>query len=677
MRSRVRPAGDDGFTLVEVLVAIMILLVGVLGAVSLVDGANAVTSKTKAREAGTNVARSVIEVSRSIRYRDLTAVELLDALSSRPGLDDAKPSQTGYTIESRNVDYEVTLTVCSLDDPRDNLGPHTGPVAYCADTDTQAAGDTTVDRNPDDYKRVRITLNWNTRGVGHSITQTSAIINPVGGLGPTVTSLTPMNVTDTDPILVQSSTLTHVDFHVTTSSSAQGVRWQIGGNPAGDATGAARNWDFTWDLNKPDGSVLYYDCTYVIQADAYDAQDRSGTPRSRTVILNRFAPVAPTGFGGGRNGSGDFVDLQWLQNPECDIRGYRVYRSNTAGTRGSAITCLAATTDITEKKECIDNPGAGTWYYTVVALDLPPGSVTPREGTNSPQITVNAAGTPPACADERPAVRGRRQRELPRRRGQPRSGGHGRGELGSRHGPGRRALLPDLPRRHGLRQSLRRVLPGAEQPRVRVARVRLVGHVAHLPRDRRGREVRGVRAQRPGVGRLAVHSLRRQDGFTLVEVLVVSVLMIVVLGATLTALNSFQKNISVNQKQNDAQDTARAGMDLMARDMRNLASPTRDQPLALDLMEAQNIVFQAEGRSKPAGSLNPSNTTRVRYCLAADRKLYRQVQTWESAAFPAIPSTSQCPGPTGAAGSGAWTTGLNRVVAENSRERLDAFAVHL
>ena len=106
------------------------------------------------------------------------------------------------------MDYEVTLTVCSLDDPRDNLGPHTGPVAYCADTDTQAAGNTTVDRNPDDYKRVRMTLNWSTRGVGHSITQTSAIINPVGGLGPTVTSLTPMNVANTDPILVQSSTLT-------------------------------------------------------------------------------------------------------------------------------------------------------------------------------------------------------------------------------------------------------------------------------------------------------------------------------------------------------------------------------------------------------------------------------------------------------------------------------------
>jgi len=162
-----------------------------------------------------------------------------------------------------------------------------------------------------------------------------------------------------------------------------------------------------------------------------------------------------------------------------------------------------------------------------------------------------------------------------------------------------------------------------------------------------------------------MHSVRQQDGFTLVEVLIVSVLMIVVLGATLTALSSFQRNISVNQKQNEAQDTARAGMDLMARDMRNLASPTRDQPLALDQNAAQNIVFQAEGRAKPAGSLNASNTTRVRYCLGPDRKVYRQIQTWQSAVFPGMPSTSQCPGPDAAEGAAAWTAGLTRVVAEN------------
>ena len=35
--------------------------------------------------------------------------------------------------------------------------------------------------------------------------------------------------------------------------------------------------------------------------------------------------------------------------------------------------------------------------------------------------------------------------------------------------------------------------------------------------------------------------LRGEDGFTLVEVLIVSVLMLVVLGATLTTFNTFQR----------------------------------------------------------------------------------------------------------------------------------------
>jgi type II secretory pathway pseudopilin PulG len=139
--------------------------------------------------------------------------------------------------------------------------------------------------------------------------------------------------------------------------------------------------------------------------------------------------------------------------------------------------------------------------------------------------------------------------------------------------------------------------------------------------------------------------MRRQDGFTLVEVLIVSVLMIVVLGATLTTFNSFQQSVSVNEKQNTAQDTTRNAMDLLARDLRNLASPSTEQPLALDLNEAQQVIFQSEGRNMPAGSLNVANTNRVRYCLdTATGNFYRQVQTWTTAAFPAVPDSSSCPG---------------------------------
>ena len=85
-------------------------------------------------------------------------------------------------------------------------------------------------------------------------------------------------------------------------------------------------------------------------------------------------------------------------------------------------------------------------------------------------------------------------------------------------------------------------------------------------------------------------------------------------------------------------------MDLMARDLRNLASPTTDEPLALDLMEDQEIVFQSEGRYMPAGSLNVVNTNRVRYCVSTTGDLYRQLQTWTTAAFPAIPAATACPG---------------------------------
>ena len=360
MSRRLHASEEHGFTLIEVLVAVAILLVGVLGVVTLVDGANAVTSKTKAREGGTNVARSIIEVSRSVRYRDLTAQELLDGLNSRPGLVDVKPAQAGYTIRSRNVDYELTLTVCSMDDPQDNLGTHIGPVAYCTDSDALPAGQSGQDRNPDDYKRVRVTLNWSTRGVGQSITQTSALINPVGGLGPSVTSLRMTSPTsNSDPLQITSDLVHEASFEALTSATAAGVNWSVGGEPMGKASGSGLIWNFTWELDRPNGDIAYHDCTYVVQADAYDASDRAGAPRAVTVVLNRRAPVEPEGFGGGRNGSGNYVDLQWLPNPECDIRGYRVYRSSAAGTLGSATTCLGEVTDITQKVDCTDDPPAG------------------------------------------------------------------------------------------------------------------------------------------------------------------------------------------------------------------------------------------------------------------------------------------------------------------------------
>jgi type II secretory pathway pseudopilin PulG len=137
-------------------------------------------------------------------------------------------------------------------------------------------------------------------------------------------------------------------------------------------------------------------------------------------------------------------------------------------------------------------------------------------------------------------------------------------------------------------------------------------------------------------------TLRREDGMTLVEVLLVSALMLIVMGATLTTFNNFERKARDNQNLNEAQDQTRRALDLMARDLRNLASPTPLLPLAVDVKGAQDLVFQSEGKVKPAGSLNAQNTTRVRFCLNTTTKiLFRQIQTWTSAAAPGIP-TSGC-----------------------------------
>jgi type II secretory pathway pseudopilin PulG len=140
--------------------------------------------------------------------------------------------------------------------------------------------------------------------------------------------------------------------------------------------------------------------------------------------------------------------------------------------------------------------------------------------------------------------------------------------------------------------------------------------------------------------------LREEQGMTLVELLMASVLMLIVLGATLTTFNNFERNVKTNEQQNEAQEQARRGMDLMSRDLRNLASPTPYLPLAVDRHEGLDVIFQSEGKEKPPGSLNAQNTTRVRYCLdaVADR-LYRQTQTWMSALPPGVPSARDCPGP--------------------------------
>jgi prepilin-type N-terminal cleavage/methylation domain-containing protein len=153
-------------------------------------------------------------------------------------------------------------------------------------------------------------------------------------------------------------------------------------------------------------------------------------------------------------------------------------------------------------------------------------------------------------------------------------------------------------------------------------------------------------------------SVRRNEGFTFVEVLIVMSVSLVLLTATLAVFNAMERNTKRNQDQNAAQTSARNGIDLLAQRLRNLANPVAAGGSIVQPIEratATDLVFRSV---KPTGTVTGTNTFNVqreRYCVDSGGKLWRDTQTWVNA-DPGIPAGTACPG-TG------WTS--TRVVAQN------------
>lgn len=144
---------------------------------------------------------------------------------------------------------------------------------------------------------------------------------------------------------------------------------------------------------------------------------------------------------------------------------------------------------------------------------------------------------------------------------------------------------------------------------------------------------------------------------SITSVLVACTLMIVILAATLSVFEGFIAKAGDQTGRTNAQDAARTAADRIARDLRNLASPTPSQPQAVDLASGKDLVFKTIDSSASNAVGNTTNTKRVRYCLDPGGRLQEQTQTWSGATVPGVPSTAGCPAEAG------WNS--TRIVAEN------------
>lgn len=110
---------------------------------------------------------------------------------------------------------------------------------------------------------------------------------------------------------------------------------------------------------------------------------------------------------------------------------------------------------------------------------------------------------------------------------------------------------------------------------------------------------------------------RNQRGFTLVELLVASSLMIVVLSATLAAFDGFLQNNRRNNELTDLQDNVRVQMSRITRQMRNLANPTSGSVNTINYADNYKFVFQTTDPTKRWVSYCLNTATRIIYYQAS------------------------------------------------------------
>jgi prepilin-type N-terminal cleavage/methylation domain-containing protein len=374
---------ERGFTLIEVLAAMAILLVGILATATLLDASSHANAATRQRDAATNVARELIEGARGIPYDRVSEPGVNTALQAVPGLEDAPGP--GYVIRRNGVDYTITIDVCVMDDPKDGGGLRAATTTFCANS--APAG--TQDRNPEDYKRVTTTISWRRGARDSRVVQTGIINNPGSASGPAIRSIAPRGYAA--PYVVANAA-TAVVVDITTSSKPAAINWLLDGTVKqpppvqNGATGLA--WTFTWDIGQVDTGTL--DGDYILSAEAFNQYGVSGPGRQETIILNRRIPFAPRQVTGGRTNFGP-VEIEWTANSERDIIGYEVRR---VGPGPEVVVCpLATTTTCTDPAP----PDAAVVDYVVYAYDRDVAGVD-RRGDASQVLHVtkdNLAPFPP------------------------------------------------------------------------------------------------------------------------------------------------------------------------------------------------------------------------------------------------------------------------------------------
>src|SRR4051794_521492 len=177
MRRRPTFDAEQGFTLVELMVAALVLVIGMTATLSVLNTGLKKTTLNGERVAATNLARELTETARQADYDKLTPTQLASVLQAA-NTNLVPAGGSAWTLKRRNTTYTIESSVCVYDDPVDQLDATT-PDNRCA----LAAGTptTTGDTNGDDFRRVSFNVRWTDASHKAQLFKQSALlVNPAG-----------------------------------------------------------------------------------------------------------------------------------------------------------------------------------------------------------------------------------------------------------------------------------------------------------------------------------------------------------------------------------------------------------------------------------------------------------------------------------------------------------------
>ena len=345
--SPTRLRDEQGSTLIEALIASVLLVIVVIGATLLLISGLHLSATSRAHDGATNLARQITEDARTIPYGQIAPATIVAQLQAMNGLADAAPT-AGWQVNRVGTTYTVNVSECSIDDPKDGYGVHDG--TFCTDSSTTGS----ADPQPADLKRVTVDVAWTTGTVPHDVKLVQAVSSAGQAIGPVPSNLllsspTVTVGTQTAPVITNSATTT-LTFTVTAPPATTAVNWTLNGNVQAPApTVSGTSWTFSWPI-----PLSVSDGTYTVGVQAVDANGVQGPPLSMNVTLIRSVPAAPTAIVGGFNtvNSGGVAtaaaELQWHANSELNVIGYRVY-----GPSG-ALACPSSSATLSLVTSCID-----------------------------------------------------------------------------------------------------------------------------------------------------------------------------------------------------------------------------------------------------------------------------------------------------------------------------------